>query len=482
MKPTKRRIAVAGARIGVGVAGIAVAAATIAAAGLLDWPTVVTPVPSAVVTPQPDQQTRVCPGPLFTLAEDSSQASAATSVGSADVVYRAADAQKTPASVTATALAAPDNADADADGTAVMLQAGAGGNGLPLLAGSQAQTASAETIGGLAVAACAEATGDSWLVGGSTDLGHTSLVLLSNPSTVAATVNLTVYGETGPVDAPGSTGILVQPGSQRIVSLAGLAPNVNSPVVRVQSRGGQVAASLEESVVHGIQTAGVEMIGATDSPAGVQVIPGIIVPRSGAPESQDAREAPVPATEVEAPSARVLALGDKPATVQVGLISEDGASNGTSLQIQLQPGLSTKVPLEGVAPGRYTMRLTADQPIVAAARTTTATDFAWFTASAAQQGDFLAAIANGPDPELHLFNTGEADARPVVTQDGGAATPLTVAAGQAAVVPVTPGAVVTVADGAGLVGSVSYSQGGLLSAFAVTPPGALASPITVYTH
>lgn len=350
-----------------------------------------------------------------------------------------------------------------------------------MLAGSQAQTASSETIGGLAVAACAEATGDSWLVGGSTDLGHTSLVLLGNPSSVAATVNLTVYGETGPVDAPGSTGILVQPGSQRVVSLAGLAPNVNSPVVRVQSRGGEVAAALEESVVHGIETAGAELVGATNAPADEQVIPGIVVPRPAAP-SDATGEPPAPAAEVEAPSARVLALGDKPATVQVGLINEDGASTGTSLQIQLQPGLSTKVPLEGLAPGRYTMRLTADQPIVAAARTTTASDFAWFTASAAQQGDFLAAIADGPAPELHLFNTGEADAKPVVTADGQAPTPLTVPAGQAAVVPVPPGSVVTVTGGAHLVSSVSYAQDGLLSAFAVSPPGALASPITVYTH
>lgn len=479
MKPTKRGIAVAGARIGVGVAGIAIAVATVAASGLLDVPSVVTPVPSTVVTPQPDQQARVCPGPLFTLAEDSSKASAATSVGRADAVYGAADAHSAPVSVTATPLAAPDNADAGSDGSAVLLRAQLAGNAVPMLAGSQAQTASAETIGGLAVAACAEASGDSWLVGGSTDLGHTSLVLLSNPSTVAATVNLTVYGETGPVDAPGSTGILVQPGSQRVVSLAGLAPNVNSPVVRVQSRGGEVAASLEESVVQGIETTGVELIGATNAPAGEQIIPGIVVPR---PTVSGDTTGESPVAEVEAPTVRLLAPGDKAATVQVGLINEDGASTGTSLQVQLQPGLSTKVPLGNLAPGRYTMRLTADQPIVAAARTTTVSDFAWFTASTAQQGDFLAAVANGPAPELHLFNSGEADAKPVVIPAGHAPTPLTVPAGRAAVVPVPPGSLVTVTGGANLVGSVSYAQDGLLSAFAVTPPGALASPITVYTR
>ncbi|RNE59071.1 hypothetical protein EEJ31_11165 [Cryobacterium tepidiphilum] len=471
-------MALAGARVGVGVAGIAVAAATVAGAALVDWPSLAAPVPSAVITPEPDQQSRVCPGPLLTLAEDSSQASAATSVGGAQNEYGAIDAQSTPVPVQATPLMAADNADADADGSPVLLQADPAGSTLPQLAGSQSQTASAETIGGLAVAACTEAVGDAWLVGGSTDLGHTSLVLLSNPSTVAATVNLTVYGETGQVDAPGSTGILVQPGSQRIVSLAGLAPNVNSPVVRVQSRGGQVAASLEESVVQGIETAGVELVGATNAPAAEQIIPGIVVPRPGATSG----EGDAPPAEVAAPSARVLTLGDEPATVQVGLISEDGASTGTSLQIQLQPGLATKVPLDGLAPGRYTMRLTADQPIVAAARTTTTDDFAWFTASAPQKGDFLVAVADGVDPTLHLFNPGTADAKPVVTQDGAASAPLTVPAGQAAVVPVAPGSLVSVTDGAGLVGSVSYSGDGLLSAFAVTPPGALAAPITVYTH
>lgn len=478
MMSTRRRMVVAGARMGVGIVGIAVAAATVAGAALVDWPSLVTPAPSAVITPQPDQQTRVCPGPLLTLAEDSSKASAATSVGGTRAVYHAADAQSAPVAVKATQLTAADNTDAGADGSALLLKADPSGGAVPLLAGSQAQTAAAPTIGGLAVAACAEATGDSWLVGGSTELGHTSLVLLSNPSTVAATVNLTVYGESGQVDAPGSTGILVKPGSQRIVSLAGLAPNLGSPVVRVQSRGGQVAASLEESVVRGIETDGVELISPTNAPATKQIIPGIVVPRPVAPGTAGGQAPSV----VEGPSARLLALGDRPATVQVGLISEDGASTGTSLQIQLQPGLATKVPLEGVAPGRYTLRLTSDQPVVAAAHTTTIGDFAWFTASAAQTGDFLVAVADGPAPVLHLFNSTGTDAKPVVTQEGSAPTPLTVPAGRATALPVAPGSRVTVTDGAGLVGAVSFAADGLLSAFAVTPAGALASPITVYTH
>jgi len=474
-------MALASARMAAGVVGIAVATAAVTGAAFVDWPNVTKPVPSAVITPQPDQQTRVCPGPLLTLAEDSSQASAATSVGAVDPVSAAVDANEAPVPVTVTPLEATDNADAGADGSPLLLRADAG-SVQPLLAGSQAQTASADTIGGLAAAACTEATGDSWLVGGSTDLGHTSLVLLSNPSTVAATVDLTVYGETGQVDAPGSTGILVQPGSQRIVSLAGLAPNVGSPVVRVQSRGGQVAASLEESVVQGIQTDGVELVGPTNGPAAEQVIPGIVVPRPVASAADQSDPSAQPPAEVEAPSARVLALGEKAATVQVGLINEDGASAGTSLQVQLQPGLATKVPLDGVAPGRYTMRLISDQPIVAAARTTAVGDFAWFTASAPHTADFLAAVPDAPQPVLHLFNTAETDASPSVTQDGNTPVPVTVPAGQAVAVPVAPGSRVTVAGGADLVAALSFSGDGLLSAFAVTPPGALASPITVYTR
>ncbi|HCU77031.1 MAG TPA: large extracellular alpha-helical protein, partial [Microbacterium sp.] len=54
---------------------------------------------------------------------------------------------------------------------------------------------------------------------------------LSNPGEVAATVTLTVYGAGGAEVPPGGGDIVVRPGAQRIIPLAGLALGEESPVV-----------------------------------------------------------------------------------------------------------------------------------------------------------------------------------------------------------------------------------------------------------
>lgn len=259
----------------------------------------------------------------------------------------------------------------------------------PLMAGSQSQTVATETLRGFAAAACAEATSDAWLVGGSTDVGRTSLVLLSNPTTVLATVDLNVFGEAGPVDAPGSTGILVQPGEQRIVSLAGLAPNLKSPVVHVQSRGGQTTATLEQSSIRGIEPGGVELIAPTTTPALQHVIAGVrlLAPPAAEISGTDAGIAD------GTPSVRVLVTGTEPATVQVGVTSTTDGAVGTSVEVELEPGIASEVPLPELTEGTFSVSVTADQPVVAAARTETVgaegKDFAWFTASEPLNDDFL---------------------------------------------------------------------------------------------
>ncbi|MGO4691609.1 DUF5719 family protein [Glaciibacter sp. 2TAF33] len=484
--PTKRGVAILGARAAAGLVGLAVIAAAVSAGAVVDWPTVQKTPPSAVIDPQPGQQQRVCAGPLLTLAEDSSQASAATSVGSAVSVFGARASANDTKDIRpeVTDLNAVDNADAGSDGTPQLLSVPVepGASAAPLVAGSQSQTAAGETIAGFAASACAEAVSDSWLVGGSTDIGHTSLVLLSNPSTVLATVNLTVYSETGRIDAPGSTGILVQPGTQRIVSLAGLAPNLKSPIVHVEARGGQVAASLEQSVIHGIQPSGVEMIGPTSPAALEQTIPGVIItpPPAGSVASADDEFTD------ESSTVRVMVPGTEHATVQVGLISEDGTAGGTSLKVNLEPGVATEVPLDSLAPGSFTVRLTADKPIVAAARTSTAgttgKDFAWFAASGTLTDSFMVAVADGPSPSLHLYNAGQADADLTVTDVAGVSVRLTVPSGESIIAPFAPSGRYIVTGAKHIVASVGYTGDGQLSSFPVSPAGPLATPIRVYAH
>jgi len=464
-----------------GFIGLAAAATAVGAAVFMPWPTVTTAPNSVVVAPVPSVQQRVCPGPLLTLAEDAGSAQSATSIGSANAVHGAAPGGTKPRPIDdVSSLAAGDNSRSDRDGSPLLLNVPAteGSTVAPLLAGSQSQTASADTVSGFAAAACGEAAADSWIVGGSTDIGRTSLLLLSNPTTVVASVDLTVFGESGAIDAPGATGILVQPGAQRIVSLAGLAPNLQSPVVHVQAQGGQVSASLEQSLIKGIEPGGVELLGPSAGPSTDQVIAGLVVTE----QPVTAAESDAHSVSDEVPSVRILAPGDEVAAVDMVVSGPDGPA--TTVTVDLQPGIAAEVPLPGLAPGSYSVRLSSDQPLVAAARASVGgdegKDFGWFAASAPLPGDFMVSVASGPRPTLNLVNAGEGDAAVTVTSDRGRTVGVSVATGRQASLRLDFGARYVVTGGTSLVAAVSYVGAGAISGFTLNPAGPLAAPIRVY--
>ncbi|TFD09606.1 hypothetical protein E3T35_14040 [Cryobacterium sp. TMT1-2-2] len=484
--PDKSQLARIGGRAGrgvLGLVGIAVVVATLGAATLVTLPTVARNPQSSEIAPLPSEQQRVCPGPLLTLAEDSTKAQSASSVGAASAVYGAVEASSLEQiRPQVTEITAVDDSNSRQPPLLLTVPVQDGATVPPLVAGSQSQVAATDTIGGLAVAACAEAVSDSWIVGGSTDIGRTSLLLLGNPTSVLATVNVTVYGESGLVDAPGATGILVQPGEQRVISLAGLAPNVKSPVLHVSSRGGQVAASLEQSSIRGIEPGGVEIIGTTATPATNQIIAGVRVTAAVSEKTVTTGEG----FNADTASIRVFVPGDAAATVQIGVTSADGSGSGTSTQVNVEPGIATEIPLAPLAVGSFSVQLRSDEPIVAAARTATDStggkDFGWFSASAPLKGPFVVAVAEGPSPTLHLVNSGAADASLTLTPAAGTPVDLTVGAGASATVPLQSGERYVVSGGSELWALVDYSGDGVLSSFALNPPGPLASSIRVYTH
>jgi hypothetical protein len=482
------------ARIGGRAAGFLVAAAlavaALGAAALVPWPEHRVTPPSLVVQPAESRQQRVCPGPLLTLADDAAAATTASSIGEADVVARA---DPDDAEITETSLAAPGNPRADRDGTPVVLEVEPGTVDAGMIAGAQSQTAETETIAGFAAAACAEATAESWLVAGATTIGRTSLVLLANPTDVAATVDVRVIGETGAVEAGSALGIIVPGGSQRVVSLAGLAPNLTSPVVHVTSTGGTIAATLEQSAVDGLAPAGVEFTGAVAMPATTQVIPGFVVAEAGGVDPLDDH------AEGDAyPAVRLLATGDEPVDVTIGLVPESGRAAGSTIEATLQPGRTTDVPLGVLDAGAYTVRLEADGPIVAAARASVgaagvgtdeqppgsadiaaAGDFAWTVSTSPLLDDAVVAVPDGASPVLHLANEGERAAEVQLTIDGEARA-ISIDAGSAASVEVDAGAIVTLAGVAGVHASVTFSDESGLAAFGVQPPGPLDAPIRVF--
>lgn len=483
-----RRVARIGWRGLTVVLAAGVAVGCVAAAALVPWPEHRISPPSVVVKPAETGQLRVCPGPLLSLGDDPEAATTATSVGAASVTHGAVPAD---AAITETPLAAPENPRAERDGTPLALTTEPGAVEAGMLGGAQSQEVARESIAGFAAAGCTEPVAEAWLVGGATDVGRSGLVLLSNPTAVGATVDVRVLGESGPVDAPSGLGITVPAGEQRVVSLAGLAPNLASPVVHVTSTGGGIVASLEHTVVEGLTPAGVELVGPVAAPGPEQLIPGFTVPVDGGVEATDDH------AEGDAfPAVRLLATGDDPVVVSIDVTPESG-TGGASIDATLEPGIVSDVPLGELDAGEYTIRLEADGPIVAAARATTgapeaqtepggddrdaAVDLAWTASTLPLLDTALIAVPAGPSPVLHLANPGEDEIEATLVVDGDERRVL-VAAGATEAVDVDARAVVELGGVEGLHATVAYSGDQALSSFPVRPPGPLDSPLRVYPH
>ena len=129
-------------------------------------------------------------------------------------------------------------------------------------------TATDGDLHGSAAAACQQPANDLWLVGANTALGRTAVLNLSNASSTPATVSLDLFGAKGQIQAPGSRGLLVAPGTTRSIVLAGLAPGEEQLSVRVRSAGGPVAAVIQQSVLRGLTPGGVDFIVPGNGPRG----------------------------------------------------------------------------------------------------------------------------------------------------------------------------------------------------------------------
>ena len=491
-RPAGRRLVLAGARGAVGLVGIGLAIATVSAATVLPIPVLGTGATSTVVNPVAATQQRICPGPVLRLGDDAGQeATTAISLGRADV--ERASTRGTPALEN---LAPTGNA-ANTPSERLVLDPAAAGEDPGLLAGSQSQYVDAPDYVGFAATDCAVPSSESWLVGGSTVTGRTTLLELNNPSKVAALVGVTVFSETGTIQAAGTDGILVPAGGQHILSLAGFAPGIASPVVKVISEGGQVTAHLQESIVRTLDPGGVDLVGTTTRPSTVTVIPGIVVADHETIEAAAGLQGYQDIQGV----LRVLVPGDPgdgSTSVTVSVISEDASSPTSEATITVDTGRVADVPLGDFAAGTYTIVVTTEAPAVAAIRTSAvtlaaaasagaeptvaATDLAWFVGAPELRDRALVSTAPGPQPMVHLVNTGTAEAVVTLepTSGGGAGNTVTIAAGGAVAVPVTDGRSYLLSGFDSLRASVSYQGDGRLAGFVTHPQERLAQPVTVY--
>lgn len=459
----RRRSALRGT---VGVAGVAIAAAAVVLPQLLPLPLATRAAEGVSITPVAADGRLVCGGDLVD-ASDPEELRPLS--GSATQIWPGGSATD-PTPLTESDVAAPGTG---VSGLTVPAESD------PTPGGATTQSIGTENVSGLAALGCAEPSADSWLVAGSTDVGRTSVVVLANASEVAATVDLTLYGDTGQIAATGATGIVVPAGSVRALPLAGLAPDVVQPAVRMTARGGEIAASLQSSVIAGLTPEGVETTGPSAAPSTVTVISGFTV---SAPPADAASDDGSGGTG--SPAVRIVNPGDTDSTVSVEVSNEDPSGAGASTQVVVPAGRVGEVPLTGLGDGSYRITLESDQPVAAAARSTSTgsagTDFAWFVSGTSTSVPFGVASTGEQGAVLHLANASDSSASVVVESSSGSTT-VDLGPYAAAATPLGTDSVVVTSDQP-VQASVSLGRDGRLASYAVVPPGPLSSPVTVYSH
>ncbi|WP_437582379.1 DUF5719 family protein [Paramicrobacterium sp. CJ85] len=455
-----------GVRTAVGATTVVVLGLCGTAAFFVDAPSYRAEAVPEKVTPVPSDQLRVCAGSLLDVGRDADAATAVTRLGDPTLASHATD----DAELVTDSIAAPD-VTSDADGPAtVSLSADAIADGA-LSAAALSQNVTTETTAGFAASECRETANELWLSAGSTDVGRTSLVVLNNPTDVEASVDLEVSGENGPIESPNSKGLLIAPRSQKVVSLAGIAPNTVMPVVHVTSTGTDIQAWLQQSSIRGLVPAGIEMAGAGAAPSESVWIPAVTI-YGGQPKVSTG------SYDDRTPSLRLYATEDKPTHVAATVTDEDGDTVET-FDVDIKAQTVTEFPLTSLDSGRYSIELDASSPIVASARTTTEDDkqgdFTWFSSADPLNSAFEVPAAPGPEPTLVVTNPGDESVDVAIGDRSETIEPGGMVTAEAS----DP---LTVDPSAPVMAAVTYGKGTEVSSFTITPPKPASEPVDVYVR
>ncbi|MGO2110116.1 MAG: DUF5719 family protein [Pseudoclavibacter sp.] len=464
-------------RIGVGLAGIALAGATVWGVEAVSFPEYGASPSALVLSPTPGDQQRVCPGPLTLLGQSSSDPTAAGYKGYAEVVT-AGDTDDLEVAgldpVADTPATSADPAD-DAIGVPAYYQApGTVGGTATSLAVSQTIAVASPGAAGFAATNCAPASADQWLVGGATTGGSSTVLTVANPTDAAAVVRVDLHGIDGALPTAGLDGLEVPAGSQVAVSLEGIAPDQSAFVAHIVSRGSVVGAALNIVGLEGLQAQGVEVVGPSPSPSTRLDIVG--VPVTSTPGDGDEAAQPTRGTSV-----RVFEPGDEVANVTITVRDAAGVALEPTT-VTIPAGTVSDVSLAGVPSGRYSVTVESDTPIVGAVRsalTSDPFDFAWYQASPPLDGSTSLAVAPGPQPRLHLATTNPNPVTVTLEHPDGDTERLVLQPGRTTSVDVSSGAYRI--DGMlQTVAQVTYDGPGQMAGVAVTGGSPLAADVTVY--
>ncbi|MDT0115748.1 DUF5719 family protein [Microbacterium sp. PRF11] len=454
------RFAATSARVvaGAAVAGAAVVGTVVAIAA--PWPQYRAEPVSIQATPAPGDTVLACDGPVLALGRSADAANGLSAAAAQQIVSGPAASEAETTALT--------GATGDSSGEAEALRAAPRDRVQTPLAAAGSSTVVSDDLIGFSASACRPPLAESWLVGGATTTGANDLVVLANPGSVPATVQLSVYGAQGLSSPPSGQNIVVAAGQRRVVPLAGLLLGEESPVVRVESAGAPVHASLQASLTRLLLPGGSDQVAPLAEADTRLVMPGVQVLTTGEGQAGTVLRLLSPASDT---------------TASVTLTPVDAATAAPApVEIPLTAGLPTSYDLSGLAAGVYTVDVSAGAPIVGATWSTTGfgegADFAWYAPAPETTTGSVVAVAPGAGSSVVLAG-GDADAAVTLTPvEGGTPVSTTVAAGTTVSVPVDA-AVYRLETSAPVRAAVTYSGDGALAAYPLWPADAAASALTI---
>lgn len=367
--------------------------------------------------------TLVCPGPDRTgtagYETATQRVSVATALAPVSLLPSGSTSSASPGSVTAsrlpgTAGGAPAPISTRNDLTRTDL-AGAGSvrivgdRGLSTGAAAlQYATDDEPTVAGFAMTPCTQPVKDAWIPLGGNQPGRVARVVLSNPGSAPVTADVEVHGSSGIAAGKGANGVVVPPNDRVVVSLGDFGADLADAMVHVTATGGSIGVSGVDVLMQGETRAG-EAMATPISASSDQVFAALPVV-SGVP------------------TVRVAVPGSTAATVRVRAIDSTGLVVADEVQ-DVNAGAAVSVVLQGVSPGTYAVRVTADQPVAAGALAVSAasgaSDISWSAATPSVTGltgSPLPSLPAGVRTSLVLFAADRQAAVEVLTSGSGGTT------------------------------------------------------------
>lgn len=332
----------------------------------------------------------------------------------------------------------------------------------PLLSGGGVWRADVGDFRGIAALPCLEPAREAWLVGGSTEIGHSAVLTVTNPSATPATLEAEAWGPLGAVTLTHVSGAVVAPGATETYLLEASASGLDRIAVRVSASGADVAVALLDTRLDGITPRGIDVVAPGRSPA-----TDILIPVVSLVEAADEAD--------PASGASTLLLanpGSDLAIAAVTLLGPEGPITIPGAEaVSVDPGAVYEITLAGLPAGNAAIQVTSDVPLLAAAQSVRvaaesgAMERAWSASVEPTLSQTLAAPGAGAVAAGSLVISAPGEAASVrlapVGADGAAlpVVDLSVPSGAVVSVPADPGAVAY-----GISSNVPVAAGLLLTA------------------